>query len=178
MNTPPPTWDHVAWLVNSGPDPSRSRASAEWMTHGELSTPESPRSRCRTTAATTSMATPAAIGDAKAERRRGGGAGRGRHRRGIRAVRIDRAYLWGLAANGQAGVENVLEIMRMGMGVASVHDLTPDRLVAPRLPPSSRRHRSGLGRGLGVGCPVLTCRTSSSTRPGAGRLPDRSSQFP
>jgi L-lactate dehydrogenase (cytochrome)/glycolate oxidase len=46
-------------------------------------------------------------------------------------VLIGRAYLWGLAANGQAGVENVLEIMRMGMGVASVHDLTPDHLVVP-----------------------------------------------
>ncbi len=31
---------------------------------------------------------------------------------GARAVLIGRAYLWGLAANGQAGVENVLDILR------------------------------------------------------------------
>ena len=31
---------------------------------------------------------------------------------GARAVMIGRAYLWGLAANGQAGVENVLDILR------------------------------------------------------------------
>jgi isopentenyl diphosphate isomerase/L-lactate dehydrogenase-like FMN-dependent dehydrogenase len=57
---------------------------------------------------------------------------------GARAVLIGRAYLWGLAANGQAGVENVLDIMRMGidsallgMGVASVHDLKPEHLLVP-----------------------------------------------
>ncbi len=31
---------------------------------------------------------------------------------GARAVMIGRAYLWGLAANGQASVENVLDILR------------------------------------------------------------------
>ena len=34
---------------------------------------------------------------------------------GARAVLIGRAYLWGLAANGQGGVENVLDILRDGM---------------------------------------------------------------
>ena len=34
---------------------------------------------------------------------------------GARAVMIGRAYLWGLAANGQAGVENVLDILRGGI---------------------------------------------------------------
>src|SRR6185312_3907111 len=49
---------------------------------------------------------------------------------GARAVMIGRAYLWGLAAAGQPGVENVLDILRggidsalMGLGRASVHDL-------------------------------------------------------
>lgn len=37
---------------------------------------------------------------------------------GARAVMIGRAYLWGLAANGQAGVENVLDLMRMGLDSA------------------------------------------------------------
>ncbi len=57
---------------------------------------------------------------------------------GAKAVMIGRAYLWGLAANGQAGVENVLDIMRggmesalLGLGHASIHQLHPDDLVVP-----------------------------------------------
>jgi len=57
---------------------------------------------------------------------------------GARAVMIGRAYLWGLAAGGQAGVENVLDILRGGidsallaLGHSSIHDLTPDDLVIP-----------------------------------------------
>jgi heme/flavin dehydrogenase (mycofactocin system) len=58
---------------------------------------------------------------------------------GARAVMIGRAYLWGLAANGQAGVENVLDVLRggidsavLGLGHASIHDLGPaDLVVAP-----------------------------------------------
>ena len=57
---------------------------------------------------------------------------------GAKAVMIGRAYLWGLAANGQAGVENVLDILRggidsalLGLGRASVHDLTRDDVVVP-----------------------------------------------
>jgi isopentenyl diphosphate isomerase/L-lactate dehydrogenase-like FMN-dependent dehydrogenase len=51
---------------------------------------------------------------------------------------IGRAYLWGLAANGQAGVENVLDLLRDGLGSAmvglgrpSVSDLSRDDLVIP-----------------------------------------------
>ena len=47
---------------------------------------------------------------------------------GARAVMIGRAYLWGLAANGQAGVENVLDVLRSG------HRLDPAR---PRVCPRS-----------------------------------------
>jgi L-lactate dehydrogenase (cytochrome) len=57
---------------------------------------------------------------------------------GARAVMIGRAYLWGLAANGQAGVENVLDILRsgidsalLGLGRSAVKELTPDDLVVP-----------------------------------------------
>ncbi len=57
---------------------------------------------------------------------------------GARAVLIGRACLWGLAANGQAGVENVLDILRggigsalLGLGRSSVHELTPDDIVIP-----------------------------------------------
>jgi heme/flavin dehydrogenase (mycofactocin system) len=57
---------------------------------------------------------------------------------GARAVMIGRAYLWGLAANGQAGVENVLDILRggidaalLGLGHRSIKDLSPDDIVVP-----------------------------------------------
>jgi len=57
---------------------------------------------------------------------------------GARAVMIGRAYLWGLAANGQAGVENVLDILRngldsalLGSGVPSVAAVDPRHLVVP-----------------------------------------------
>jgi L-lactate dehydrogenase (cytochrome) len=57
---------------------------------------------------------------------------------GARAVMIGRPYLWGLAANGQAGVENVLDILRsgidsalLGLGRSSVHDVTAEDLVIP-----------------------------------------------
>jgi L-lactate dehydrogenase (cytochrome)/glycolate oxidase len=66
---------------------------------------------------------------------------------GARAVMIGRAYLWGLAANGQAGVENVLDILRsgidsalLGLGHASVRDLSPADLLIP----------DGFARDLGV----------------------------
>jgi pre-mycofactocin synthase len=66
---------------------------------------------------------------------------------GARAVMIGRASLWGLAANGEAGVSNVLDILGsgldsalLGMGVASIDELTPEHLVIP----------DGFHRALGV----------------------------
>ncbi|HEY5181092.1 MAG TPA: pre-mycofactocin synthase MftD [Dermatophilaceae bacterium] len=66
---------------------------------------------------------------------------------GAKAVMIGRAYLWGLAANGQAGVENVLDILRggidsalLGLGHSSIHDLTAEDVVIP----------PGFTRALGV----------------------------
>ena len=57
---------------------------------------------------------------------------------GARAVLIGRAYLWGLGANGQAGVENVLDLLRsgidaclLGLGHSSIAELSPDDLVIP-----------------------------------------------
>ncbi len=67
---------------------------------------------------------------------------------GARAVMIGRAYLWGLAANGQAGVENVLDIMRggidsalLGLGRSGIRELTADDVVIP----------AGFTRTLGAG---------------------------
>jgi heme/flavin dehydrogenase (mycofactocin system) len=69
---------------------------------------------------------------------------------GARAVLIGRAYLWGLAANGQAGVENVLDILRggidsalMGLGRTSIHELSRDDLLIP----------DGFERRLGIPAP-------------------------
>lgn len=66
---------------------------------------------------------------------------------GARAVMIGRAYLWGLAANGQAGVENVLDILRggidsalLGLRKTRVTDLDRGDIVIP----------DGFERALGV----------------------------
>jgi len=74
---------------------------------------------------------------------------------GARAVMIGRAYLWGLAANGQAGVENVLDIVRGGidsallaLGRSSIDELTPEDLLIP----------DGFSRALG-------CETSKRADP-------------
>jgi L-lactate dehydrogenase (cytochrome) len=57
---------------------------------------------------------------------------------GAKAVLIGRAYLWGMAANGERGVQNVLSILRsginealLGLGKASVHDLTRSDVLVP-----------------------------------------------
>ena len=113
---------------------SCSRASCASTTPSAPSTPASPPSRCPTTAATTSTArrprsgrcppsprpsatrsrccsTAASAAAATSSRPSPSGA---------KAVMIGRAYLWGLAANGQAGVENVLDLLRDGLDSAMV----------------------------------------------------------
>jgi pre-mycofactocin synthase len=57
---------------------------------------------------------------------------------GARAVMIGRAYLWGMAANGERGVTNVLEILRqgvsetlLGLGKSSVHDVSAEDVIVP-----------------------------------------------
>jgi len=57
---------------------------------------------------------------------------------GAKAVMIGRAYLWGLSANGQAGVENVLDILRggidsalLGLGKSHVKELDRGDVVIP-----------------------------------------------
>ncbi len=72
---------------------------------------------------------------------------------GARAVMIGRAYLWGLAANGQAGVENVLDVLYggvdsalRGLTLGSVQDLRPEHLLVP----------DGFDRALGMAAPGPT----------------------
>ena len=57
---------------------------------------------------------------------------------GAKAVMIGRAYLWGMAAGGEAGVSNVLSILRsgidealLGLGRSSIHELVRDDLIIP-----------------------------------------------
>jgi isopentenyl diphosphate isomerase/L-lactate dehydrogenase-like FMN-dependent dehydrogenase len=57
---------------------------------------------------------------------------------GARAVMIGRPYLWALAAHGQAGVENVLDVFKLGidsallgLGRGSIHELSTEDLLIP-----------------------------------------------
>ena len=80
---------------------------------------------------------------------------------GARAVMIGRAYLWGLAANGQAGVENVLDILRSGIDSA---------LLGPRpLRPSTSCPRTTCVIPPGF---ALTLGGTSVAPPAAGRPDD------
>ena len=152
MQTPPPTWEDVTWLRElwDGPfmlkgicrvDDARRAADAgvtaiSVSNHGGNNLDGTPAAiRCLPAVA-------AAVGD-RVEVLLDGGVRRGSDvakalALGARAVMIGRAYLWGLAANGQAGVENVLDILRGGLdavltGLAKdgVGDLGPDDVVVP-----------------------------------------------
>ncbi|MGV0720376.1 pre-mycofactocin synthase MftD [Mycolicibacterium elephantis] len=161
MGTPPPTWADIAWLRElwGGPfmlkgvmrvDDAKRAVDAgvsaiSVSNHGGNNLDGTPASI---------RALPAiaeAVGD-QIDVLLDGGVRRGSDvvkavALGARAVMIGRAYLWGLAANGQAGVENVLDILRggidsalMGLGLASVHDLGPEHILVP----------PGFTRALGV----------------------------
>jgi heme/flavin dehydrogenase (mycofactocin system) len=152
MATPPPTWEDIAWLRElwGGPfmlkglvrvDDAKKAVDAgvsaiSVSNHGGNNLDGTPA---------TIRALPAvaeAVGG-QVEVLLDGGVRRGSDvvkalALGARAVMIGRAYLWGLAAEGQAGVENVLDILRGGVdsalggiGRASVHDLTRDDVVVP-----------------------------------------------
>jgi pre-mycofactocin synthase len=152
MQTQPPSWDDVAWL--------REQWGGVFLLKGVCRVDDAKRAvDAGVTAISVSNhggnnldGTPAtiralpAIADAvgsQVEVLLDGGARRGGDvvkalALGARAVMIGRAYLWGLAANGQAGVENVLDIFRngidsalLGLGRSSVHDLSRDDVIIP-----------------------------------------------
>jgi L-lactate dehydrogenase (cytochrome)/glycolate oxidase len=161
MQTPPPSWDDLRWLRDEWDGPLMLKGvmrvddalqavdvgfnAISVSNHGGNNLDGTPASI---------RALPAiaeAVGD-QMEVLLDGGIRRGSDvvkavALGARAVMIGRAYLWGLAANGQAGVENVLDILRsgidsalLGLGHASVHELSPADLLIP----------SGFARRLGV----------------------------
>ena len=152
MGTPPPTWEDIAWVVENydGPvmlkgitrvDDAKRAVDAgvsaiSVSNHGGNNLDATPATiRCLAPIAET-------VGD-QVEVLLDGGIRRGSDvakalALGARAVMIGRAYLWGLGANGQAGVENVLDIMRsgldsslIGLGRSSIHELNPDDYVIP-----------------------------------------------
>ncbi|MCZ2805295.1 mycofactocin biosynthesis FMN-dependent deaminase MftD [Modestobacter sp. VKM Ac-2983] len=158
MGSPMPTWEDVAWL--------RSQWDGPFMLKGVMRIDDAKRAvDAGVTAISVSNhggnnldGTPAAIralpavvdavGD-QVEVLMDGGVRRGGDvakavALGARAVMIGRAYLWGLAANGEAGVGNVLDLLRDGLGSAlvglghrSVDELSPADLVVP---PHFERH--------------------------------------
>ncbi|GAB2532587.1 pre-mycofactocin synthase MftD [Nocardia heshunensis] len=152
MQTPPPTWDDLRWLVEQwgGPvmlkgvmrvDDARravdtGATALSVSNHGGNNLDTTPAS-IRALAAVAE-----AVGD-QIEVVLDGGIRRGGDvvkalALGARAVMIGRAYLWGLAAAGQPGVENVLDILSggidsalRGLGRGSVRELTRADLVIP-----------------------------------------------
>ncbi|AYJ51768.1 pre-mycofactocin synthase MftD [Rhodococcus sp. P1Y] len=152
MSTPLPTWEDIAWL--------REQWDGPFMLKGISRVDDAHRAvDAGVTALSVSNhggnnldGTPAsvrllpsivdAVGD-QVEITLDGGIRRGSDvvkslALGARAVLIGRAYLWGLAAGGRTGVENVLDILRggvdsavLGLGHSSVHDLSPADVVVP-----------------------------------------------
>ena len=148
MTTPPPTWDDVAWMREQW----HQLSGKPFMLKGVCRIDDALRAVDAGCAAISVSnhggnnldGTPAAIrmvkpiSDAVGTQLQvvmDGGIRRGSDvvkaiALGARAVMIGRAYLWGLAANGQAGVENVLDVLRsgidstlLGLGLSSIDEL-------------------------------------------------------
>ena len=152
MNSAPPTWADLAWL--------REQWGGPFMVKG-INRPDDARRAVDIGATAISVSnhggnnldsTPATIrclpgvADAvggQVEILLDGGIRRGSDvvkamALGARAVMIGRAYLWGMAAGGERGVTNVLEILRsgvsetlLGLGKSSVHELSPADVIMP-----------------------------------------------
>jgi pre-mycofactocin synthase len=152
MGSAPPTWADLAWL--------REQWGGPFMIKG-ITRPDDARRAVDTGATAISVSnhggnnldsTPAtirclpgvadAVGD-QIEVLLDGGIRRGSDvvkalALGAHAVMIGRAYLWGMAAAGERGVTNVIEILRqgvsetlLGLGKASIRDLSPDDVIVP-----------------------------------------------
>jgi heme/flavin dehydrogenase (mycofactocin system) len=165
MTTPPPSWDDVAWMrdqwaqISGTPfvlkgvcrvDDARRAVDAGCAA---ISVSNHGGNNLDGTPAAIRMVKPIAdaVGD-QLEVLMDGGVRRGSDvvkalALGARAVLIGRAYLWGLAANGQTGVENVLDVLRSGMdsavlglGLTSIDELALDSVLVP----------DGFHRALGI----------------------------
>jgi isopentenyl diphosphate isomerase/L-lactate dehydrogenase-like FMN-dependent dehydrogenase len=160
--TPPPTWEDVRWLADQWEGP--------FMVKGVMRLDDAKRAiDAGATAISVSNhggnnldGTPApirvlpAIAEEVGDQievvmdggiRRGGDVAKALAL-GAKAVMIGRPYLWALAAGGQAGVENLIDVLRVGLdtavfalGHSSVRDLRADDLDIP----------NGFSRRLGIG---------------------------
>jgi pre-mycofactocin synthase len=152
MQTPPPTWDDVAWL--------RQQWGGPFLLKGVMRVDEAKRAvDTGVTAISVSNhggnnldGSPApirvlqeiavAVGD-DVDVVTDGGVRRGSDvvkavALGARVAMVGRAVLWGLAVDGQAGVENVLDVLRngidstlLGLGKRSIAELGPADLIVP-----------------------------------------------
>lgn len=152
MQTPPPSWEDIEWL--------RNEWGGKFMLKGITRVDDAKRAvdigadaiSVSNHGGNNLDTTPAAIrclgpvADAVGDQievlldggvRRGGDVAKALAL-GARAVMIGRAYLWGLGANGQTGVENVLDLLRMGLdsavlglGHASISQLSRDDFLIP-----------------------------------------------
>ena len=152
QQTPPPTWEDIEWL--------RKEWGGKFMLKGVTRIDDAKRAvdagvdaisvsnhggnNLDTTPATIRCLGPIAdaVGD-QVEVLLDGGVRRGGDvakalALGARAVMLGRAYLWGLGANGQTGVENVLDLLRMGLdsavlglGHSSISQLSRDDFFIP-----------------------------------------------
>jgi L-lactate dehydrogenase (cytochrome) len=151
MGTPPPSWEDLAWL--------RGLWDGPFMVKGVMRVDDARRAAEVVGATALSVSnhggnnldgTPAAIRALAAvaeavdiEVLLDGGVRRGSDvvkalALGARAVMIGRPYLWGLAAEGQAGVENVLDVLQtgidsalLGLGRASIQELDDSDVLVP-----------------------------------------------
>jgi heme/flavin dehydrogenase (mycofactocin system) len=152
MQTPPPSWADIKWLGEEWggpflvkgvmrPDDARRAVDAgatavSVSNHGGNNldgTPASIRALPAVSAAVGSQLEVLLDGGI----RRGGDVVKALAL-GARAVMIGRAYLWGLAANGAAGVKNVFDILRGGidstllaLGRASIDEVAPEDVILP-----------------------------------------------
>jgi L-lactate dehydrogenase (cytochrome) len=152
MGSAPPTWEDLAWLREqwggpfmikgiTRPDDARravdvGATAISVSNHGGNNLDSTPATlRCLPGVAD-------AVGD-QIEVLLDGGIRRGSDvvkalALGAHAVMIGRAYLWGMAAGGERGVTNVIEILRqgisetlLGLGKASTHELSADDVIVP-----------------------------------------------
>ena len=152
MTTPPPTWADVAWLRSQWDGPfmvkgvARADEARRAIDAGATSISVSNHGGNNVDGAPASIRVlpeiAAAVGG-EIEVMLDGGIRRGSDvvkacALGADAVLIGRAYLWGLAANGVAGVENVLDILNAGIkatlrgiGKDSIAQLTPKDVIVP-----------------------------------------------
>jgi L-lactate dehydrogenase (cytochrome) len=153
VGTPPPSWEDLAWL--------RGLWEGPFMVKGVMRVDDARRVAADVGATALSVSnhggnnldgTPAsvralsavveAVGD-QVEVLLDGGVRRGSDvvkalALGARAVMIGRPYLWGLAADGQPGVENVLDVFKtgidsalLGLGRASIDELEGSDVLVP-----------------------------------------------